>query len=296
MWRDVKNNLRDVYTDARLHSITAECDSGNGKAVNSINLHYGLSFTLQRTQELVRSFPSNLSAQVVLCLMFQMEEIRGLAATASGEALTLNISRYWWPLLSTVCVIIYGHISSLPAIWYGLRVPKIGIIMAHLFSWNISINLNCTVSRLVMWLQGGTEFRRGHWRLHVGQGCSEERRIILSWLLSDSWKCATQRTETGVTQAITTDLMSSVIRIHERLWSALSPLAHNPSSISSGDFHTPQQDVNVDIITTSRRTGDWNVYEAKIRNLLISWFIPHTFFTLSLTEMKFCTDPCYHEP
>lgn len=182
-----------------------------------------------------------------------MEEIRGLAATDSGEALTLNISRCWWPLLSTVCVIIYGHIISLPAIWYGLRVSKIDIIMAHLFSWNISINLNCTVGSLGMWLQGGTEFRRGHWRLHVGRGCSVERRIILSWLLSDSWKCATQRTETGVTEAIKTDSMSSVIRIHEHLGSAFSPLAHNPGSISSGDF---QHFSRMRVLTSSQQAGE----------------------------------------
>lgn len=65
-----------------MHSITAE------------TLFYSLSFTLRRSQELVLSFPSTFCALVVLCLMFQMEEIRGLAATDSGKAPTLDISRY----------------------------------------------------------------------------------------------------------------------------------------------------------------------------------------------------------
>lgn len=37
-------------------------------------------------------------------------------------------------------------------------------------------------------------------------------RIISSWLLSVSWKCAMQQRETGVTEAIKTGLMPSVVR------------------------------------------------------------------------------------
>ena len=49
-----------------MYSITAACSGGKGEGVISINLLYSLSFTLRCTQELVSSFPSNLSAQVVM--------------------------------------------------------------------------------------------------------------------------------------------------------------------------------------------------------------------------------------
>lgn len=171
-----------------------------------------------------------------------MEEMRALD---SGKAPTLHShSRHWWPLLSTARVIIYGYIISLPAIWYRLRVPKIDIIMARLFSRNISINLSCTVGSLGMWLQGGAEFRRGLWRLRVGRGCSVDGvcRIISSWSLSDSrGVCDTANRDRGrrgnqdrVDVFCDQDTWTSLI-------SPLSPLAHNPCSSAQGIFNTSAQ-------------------------------------------------------